>query len=96
MKWRNLRKAIALVRKNGALSILDVEDDVFIEKDDAWASRKPSKRVLHGDCRLVCRRGPNIRPWAQLPQVANIPAAAIVITAVASQPRAVSHGVKVN
>jgi uncharacterized protein YcaQ len=41
-----LRKVLTLVRKGGALSIRDIEDDVLVEKDHAWASRKPSKRAL--------------------------------------------------
>ncbi len=43
---KDLRKVVALIRKCGALSIRDIEDDVLIEKDHAWASRKPSKRAL--------------------------------------------------
>src|SRR6185503_18906696 len=37
---------LARVRKQGALTIRDIEDDVLVEKDHAWASRKPSKRAL--------------------------------------------------
>ncbi|HWK69648.1 MAG TPA: crosslink repair DNA glycosylase YcaQ family protein [Burkholderiaceae bacterium] len=42
----DLRKVIARVRDNGALSIRDIDDDELVEKDHAWASRKPSKRAL--------------------------------------------------
>jgi uncharacterized protein YcaQ len=42
----DLRKVLTLVRKGGAISIRDIEDDVLVEKDHPWASRKPSKRVL--------------------------------------------------
>jgi uncharacterized protein YcaQ len=42
----DLRKVVTLIRKDGALSIRDIEDDVLVEKDHAWASRKPSKRAL--------------------------------------------------
>ncbi len=42
----DLRKVLTLIRKDGALSIRDIEDDVLVEKDHAWASRKPSKRAL--------------------------------------------------
>ncbi|WP_353154281.1 crosslink repair DNA glycosylase YcaQ family protein [Pollutimonas bauzanensis] len=42
----DLRKVIARIRENGALSIRDIDDDVLVEKDHAWASRKPSKRAL--------------------------------------------------
>lgn len=42
----DLRKVITRIRDNGALSIRDIDDDVLVEKDHAWASRKPSKRAL--------------------------------------------------
>jgi uncharacterized protein YcaQ len=41
-----LRRLLGLIRREGALSIRDIEDDVLVEKDHAWASRKPSKRAL--------------------------------------------------
>jgi uncharacterized protein len=46
VKPEDLRKVMRLIRRDGALSIRDIEDDVLIEKDHAWASRKPSKRAL--------------------------------------------------
>ena len=42
----DLRKVVTLVRRDGALSIRDIDDDVLVEKDHAWASRKPSRRAL--------------------------------------------------
>ena len=42
----DLRKVLALIHKDGALSIRDIEDDVLVEKDHPWAGRKPSKRAL--------------------------------------------------
>jgi uncharacterized protein len=42
----DLRKVMTLIRRDGALSIRDIDDDVLVEKDHAWASRKPSKRAL--------------------------------------------------
>lgn len=42
----DLRKVLARVRGGGALSIRDIDDDVLVEKDHPWASRKPSKRAL--------------------------------------------------
>jgi len=42
----DLRKVLTLVRRDGALSIRDIEDDILVEKDHPWASRKPSKRAL--------------------------------------------------
>ncbi len=41
-----VRKVLARIRKQGALTIRDIDDDVLVEKDHAWASRKPSKRAL--------------------------------------------------
>jgi uncharacterized protein YcaQ len=41
-----LRKVVRRIRKNGALTIRDIDDDVLVEKDHEWASRKPSKRAL--------------------------------------------------
>jgi uncharacterized protein YcaQ len=43
---KDLQKVISLIRKDGPLSIRDIDDDVLVEKDHAWASRKPSKRAL--------------------------------------------------
>jgi len=41
-----LRKVLGRIRRNGALTIRDIDDDELIEKDHEWASRKPSKRAL--------------------------------------------------
>ena len=41
-----MRKVLTLIRNGGALTIRDIDDDVLIEKDHPWASRKPSKRAL--------------------------------------------------
>jgi uncharacterized protein len=46
VKKEDLRKVVARIRKHGALTIRDIDDDVLVEKDHAWASRKPSKRAL--------------------------------------------------
>jgi uncharacterized protein len=40
------RKVLRLVRRDGALTIRDIDDDVLTEKEHLWASRKPSKRAL--------------------------------------------------
>jgi uncharacterized protein len=42
----DLQKVLKLIRKNGALTIRDIDDDVLVEKQHLWASRKPSKRAL--------------------------------------------------
>jgi uncharacterized protein len=46
VKPEDLRKVLSLIRREGALTIRDIDDDVLVEKDHAWASRKPSKRAL--------------------------------------------------
>ena len=43
---QDLRKVLTLIRRDGPLSIRDIDDDVLVEKDHPWASRKPSKRAL--------------------------------------------------
>lgn len=42
----DLRKVLSLIRKDGPLSIRDIDDDVLVEKTHPWASRKPSKKAL--------------------------------------------------
>src|SRR3954462_15021465 len=42
----DLRKVLKLIRRDGPLTIRDIEDDVLVEKKHLWASRKPSKRAL--------------------------------------------------
>ncbi len=46
VKKEELRRVIALIRNDGALSIRDIDDEVLVEKEHPWASRKPSKRAL--------------------------------------------------
>ncbi len=41
-----LRRVLARVRRDGPLTIRDIDDDELVEKDHPWASRKPSKRAL--------------------------------------------------
>ncbi|MBR0642467.1 winged helix-turn-helix domain-containing protein [Plastoroseomonas hellenica] len=50
------------IRREGALSIRDIGDEVLVEKTHPWASRKPSKRVLRlgffiGDLTISKRSG---------------------------------------
>lgn len=40
------RKVMRMIRQEGPISIRDIEDDVLVEKDHEWASRKPSKKAL--------------------------------------------------
>jgi uncharacterized protein YcaQ len=42
----DLKKLLRRLRRDGALSISDIDTDELVEKDHPWASRKPSKRVL--------------------------------------------------
>lgn len=43
---KDVRRVVKMIRDGGPLSIQDIDDDVLVEKDHAWASRKPSKRAL--------------------------------------------------
>jgi uncharacterized protein len=42
----DLRRVVAHIRRNGAITIRDMDKDALVEKDYAWGSRKPSKRAL--------------------------------------------------
>src|SRR6185312_4471145 len=42
----DVRRVVARIRRGGALTIRDIDDDAPVEKDHPWASRKPSKRAL--------------------------------------------------
>ena len=46
VKDEDLRKILTRIRKSGALTIRDIDDDVLVEKGHLWASRKPSQRAL--------------------------------------------------
>jgi uncharacterized protein YcaQ len=46
VKPADLRKVMRLIRRDGALTIRDIDDDVLVDKAHLWASRKPSKRAL--------------------------------------------------
>lgn len=86
VRAEDLRKVLTLIRKGGALSIRDIDDDVLVEKDHAWASRKPSKRALqlafHQGKVTVSRRLGMLKTyelttrhfdWARLPRPATQP-----------------------
>jgi hypothetical protein len=58
----DLRRVMGRIRRGGALTIRDIEDDVLVEKDHPWASRKPSKRAMQlaffrGLLTVSCRTG---------------------------------------
>ena len=42
----DIRRVLGRIRRGGALTIRDIDDDVLVAKDHPWASRKPSKRAL--------------------------------------------------
>jgi uncharacterized protein YcaQ len=46
VKPEDVRRVLSRIRQEGPLSIRDIEDDILVDKDHAWASRKPSKRAL--------------------------------------------------
>ena len=43
---RDVRRMLRRIRQHGALTMRDIVDDVLVEKEHEWASRKPSKRAL--------------------------------------------------
>jgi uncharacterized protein YcaQ len=43
---KDLRRVLSRIRRKGPISLRDITDDELVEKDHAWASRKPSARVL--------------------------------------------------
>lgn len=46
VKPDEMRKVLRLIKTHGPLSIRDIDDDVLVEKNHPWASRKPSKKAL--------------------------------------------------
>lgn len=46
VKPADMRKVLARIERDGPLTIRDIDDDVLVEKEHLWASRKPSKRAL--------------------------------------------------
>jgi hypothetical protein len=64
---QDLRKVLTLLRKHGALTIRDIDDDVLVEKEHPWASRKPSKRALqlafHGGAVTVSARAGMLKTY---------------------------------
>jgi uncharacterized protein len=46
VKPADMRKVLRLIREGGPLTIRDIDDDVLVDKEHLWASRKPSKRAL--------------------------------------------------
>ena len=52
MRWfghvdaSDIRRVTARIRRDGALTIRDIEDDALVDKTHPWASRKPSRHAL--------------------------------------------------
>lgn len=46
VKPEEMKKVLTNIKREGALSIRDINDDVLVEKDHDWGSKKPSKRAL--------------------------------------------------
>ena len=53
------RKVMRLLRRDGALTIRDIEDDVLVEKEHLWA--KPKTVEAGAATRLLYRRGHDLR-----------------------------------
>jgi uncharacterized protein len=84
VKPSDLRKVLRRIRNDGALTIRDIDDDVLVDKDHEWASRKPSKRALqlafYRGILTVSRREGMLKTyelmtrhfgWAALPKAAS-------------------------
>lgn len=46
VKKEELQKVLRRIKAEGPVSIRDINDDVLVEKNHPWASRKPSKKAL--------------------------------------------------
>jgi uncharacterized protein YcaQ len=84
VKPAELRKVVRLIRRNGPITIRDIDDDVLVDKDHPWASRKPSKRAMQlaffGGVLAVSARSGMLKTydlmerhfgWAQRPRPAS-------------------------
>jgi uncharacterized protein YcaQ len=84
VKTGDLRKVLGRIRRSGPLTIRDIDDDVLVEKEHEWASRKPSKRALqlafHSGVLAVSRRDGMLKTydlasrhfgWAKPPRAAG-------------------------
>ena len=63
----DLRRVLSLLRRQGPLTIRDIDDDVLLEKDHPWVSRKPSKKALqvlfNGGVVTVSRRSGMLKTY---------------------------------
>src|ERR1700730_6985309 len=67
VKPADLRKVMRLIHRDGALTIRDIDDDVLVDKEHLWASRKPSKRALqlafYGGVLPICERNGMLKTY---------------------------------
>src|ERR1700686_1755281 len=67
VKPADLRKVLRLIRRDGALTIRDIDDDVLVDKEHLWASRKLSKRALqlafYGGGGKICERNGMLKTY---------------------------------
>ena len=59
VKPEDTRKVMRLLRRDGALTIRDIEDDVLAEKEHLWA--EPQTLEAGAAARLLYRRGHDLR-----------------------------------
>jgi len=84
VKPADMRKVLRLIREGGPLTIRDIDDDVLVDKEHLWASRKPSKRALqlafYGGVLTISERNGMLKTyelmerhfgWAQPPKPAS-------------------------
>ncbi|MCP4305951.1 MAG: winged helix DNA-binding domain-containing protein, partial [bacterium] len=82
---KDLRRMLRRVRENGPLTITDIKDDVLVDKDHPWASRKPSKQALqagfYNGQLMIARRDGMLKTyeltkrhfgWDRLPRPATV------------------------
>ncbi|WP_413288400.1 winged helix-turn-helix domain-containing protein [Bdellovibrio sp. HCB337] len=80
----DMQKVFRLIKKDGPISIRDIDDDVLVDKDHPWASKKPSKKALqlafNGGDLVICERQGMLKKyeltgrhfgWEKLPKAAT-------------------------
>lgn len=58
----DIKKVVSMIKKQGPISLRDVNDEILEDKDHPWASKKPSKKILQcafngGDLVITERQG---------------------------------------
>lgn len=80
----DMQKVFGLIKKDGPISIRDIDDDVLVDKDHPWASKKPSKKAMqvafNGGDLVICERQGMLKKyeltlrhfgWDKLPKAAT-------------------------